>query len=218
MQVIKDLIHLVKQKNLSALIHFALLYHFIFKTNSMFTHHAKQKLLLAVFSILLCGTAFKAKAGLDSYEIYLNSKLILKQYVNQPLNLESLGLDNSNINDRLVIHYSQCNAPDKLGRGRSISVRDASGNTIKKWNFADAKSGQTGMVVPVRELLQLEKKTPLSKLSLYYSAEGHATGQLLANFHFGNKSTTYSQEHKSVVKNLQVYSYFTISAQLIFKI
>jgi hypothetical protein len=184
----------------------------------MFTHHSKQKFFLAVFSILLCGTAFKAKAGLDSYEIYLNNKLILKQYVNQPLTLESLGLDQSNINDRLVIHYSQCNAPDKLGKGRSISVKDASGNTIKKWNFADAKSGQTGMVVPVRELLQLEKKTPLSKLSLYYSAEGHATGQLLANFHFGNKSTTYSQEHKSVVKNLQVYSYFTISALLIFMV
>jgi hypothetical protein len=184
----------------------------------MFTHHSKQKFLLAVFSILLCGTAFKAKAGLDSYEIYLNSKLILKQYVNQPLNLESLGLDQSNINDRLVIHYSQCNAPDKLGKGRSISVKDGSGNTIKKWSFADAKDGQTGMVIPVKELLQLEKKTPLSKLSLYYTAEGHATGQLLANFHFGSKSTTYSQEHKSAVKILPIGSYFTISILLLFMI
>ena len=184
----------------------------------MFTHHSKQKFLLAIFSILLCGTAFTAKAGLDSYEIYLNSKLILKQYVNQPLNLESLGLDQSNINDQLTIHYSQCNAPDKLGKGRSISVKDATGNTIKKWNFADAKKGQTGMVIPVKELLQLQNTTPLSKLSLYYAAEGHATGQLLANFHFGSKGTTYNQQYKSAINFLPVYSYFTFSTLLFFKI
>src|SRR5215213_4945686 len=108
----------------------------------MSAHNLKQKLLFAVFPILLCGTAFTAKAGLDSYEIYLNNKLILKQYVNQPLKLESLGLDQSNINDRLVIYYSQCNAQDKIGKGRSISVKDAKGNTLKKWDFADARNGQ----------------------------------------------------------------------------
>ena len=154
-------------------------------------HNLKQKILFAFFSLLLCGTAFTAKAGLDSYEIYLNNKLILKQYVNQPLTLASLGLDESNSNDRLVIYYSQCNTPDKIGKGRTISVRDAKGNTIQKWDFKDAKKNQTGMVIAVKELLALEKKMPLSKLSLYYTAEGHPTGQLLANFHFENKNTTY---------------------------
>ena len=168
----------------------------------MSANHSKQKLLLAVFSILLCGTAFKAKAGLDNYEIYLNNKLILKQYVNQPLTIASLGLDQSNINDQLVIHYSQCNAPDKLAKGRSILVKDVHGNTIKKWNFKDAKEGHTGMIIPVKDLLQLEKKTPLSKLSLYYTAQGHATGQLLANFHFGSKSTTY-QKQKSILEGVK---------------
>src|SRR5688500_8641213 len=133
----------------------------------MLAHHGKQRFLLAVFLVLLCGSAFKAKAGLDSYEIYLNNKLILKQYVNQPLTLESLGLNASNINDRLVIHYSQCNAPNKLGKGRSIVVKDSKGNALKKWNFADAKDGHTGMVIPVKELLALEKKSPLNNLSLY---------------------------------------------------
>ena len=162
----------------------------------MSAHYPKQPLLLAFFSVLLFGAAFKAKAGLDSYEIYLNNKLILKQYVNQPLTLESLGLNQSNINDRLTIQYTQCNAPNKLGKSRSISVKDSKGNLIKKWNFKDAQGNNTGMVIPVKELLQLEKNAPLSKLSLYYSAEGHANGQLLANFHFESKSTTY-QKHKS---------------------
>lgn len=160
----------------------------------MSTHNLRQKFLFAVLSILLCGTAFTAKAGLDSYEIYLNNKLILKQYVNQPLKLESLGLDQSNSNDRLVIYYSQCNAPDKIGRGRSISIKDAKGNTIKKWDFGNERKNETGMVIAVKELLALEKKMPLSELSLYYSAEGRPMGQLLANFHFGKNGTTYKKE------------------------
>ena len=133
---------------------------------------------------------------MDSYEIYLNDKLLVKQYVNEPLNLDNLGLDASNINDRLVIHYSQCNVPDKIGKNRSILVKDTTGNIIKKWNFADAKEGNTAMIIPVKELLQLEKKS-LSKLSLFYTAEGHATGQQLANFHFGTKSTTYLKNQKT---------------------
>jgi hypothetical protein len=159
----------------------------------MWTQNLKQKFLFALFSILLCGTAFTANAGLDSYEIYLNNKLILKQYVNQPLSLESLGLNASNSNDKLVIYYAQCNVPEKIGRGRTISVKDAKGNTIQKWNFADAKKGRSGMVIAIKDLLALEKKKPLSQLSLYYTAEGHSTGQLLANFHFTNKGTTYKK-------------------------
>ncbi len=153
----------------------------------MSAQNLKKKFLFAVFSFLLCSTAFTARAGLDSYEIYLNNKLILKQYVNQPLRLESLGLNASNSNDKLVIYYDQCNAPDKIGKGRTISVIDAKGNTIQKWNFANAKKGKTGMVIVVKELLALEKKSPLAKLSLYYAAEGSTPGQLLAHFHFASK-------------------------------
>jgi hypothetical protein len=168
----------------------------------MSAHYLKQKLLVAAFSVLLCGTAFTAKAGLDSYEIYLNNKLILKQYVNQPLTLESLGLDQNNIKDQLVIHYAQCNMPDKLGKGRSILIKDAKGNIIKKWNFADAKDGKTGMVIAVKEILELERKMPLAKLSMYYTATGNS-GQLLANFHFGDKSTTHRQNQKTTASTIK---------------
>lgn len=171
----------------------------------MLAHHSKRKLLFAFLSILLFGTAFKANAGLDSYSIYLNDKLLIKQYVNQPLTLESLGLNHSNINDRLVIHYEQCNAPNKLGKSRSISVKDSKGNLIKKWNFKNAQGKNTGMVIAVKELLQLEKNAPLSKLSLYYTAEGH-TGQLLANFHFEKERTAYKE---GIPVDLKEPSYFS---------
>ena len=180
----------------------------------MLPAYLKQNLLVVLLSFIFCFSAFTAKAGLDSYEIYLNDKLLVKQYVNQPLSLDNLGLNASNMNDRLVIHYSQCNVPNKLGKSRSILVKDAKGNTVKKWNFADAKDGNTGMIIPVKELLQLEKSA-LSKLSLFYTAEGHATGQLLANFHFGTKSTTYHRNQKQPAQNNKGETYFVFS-QLLF--
>ncbi len=176
----------------------------------MLPAYLKQNLLIVLLSFVCCFSAFKAKAGLDSYEIYLNNKLLVKQHVNQPLSLDNLGLDASNINDRLIIYYDQCTAPNKLGKSRSILVRDSQGNTIKKWSFADAKEGRSGMVIPVKELLQLEKKS-VSKLSLFYTAEGHG-GQLLANFQVGSKSTTYQ---KPVMLDIKRNNYFAFS-QLLF--
>ena len=174
----------------------------------------KQKLLGVLSFSIFCFSAFTAKAGLDSYSIYLNNKLLVKQYVNQPLSLDNLGLNASNINDRLVIHYSQCNAPNNLGKGRSVLIKDTKGKTVKKWNFADAKNGNTAMVIPVKELLQLEKNA-LSKLSLFYTAEGHG-GQLLANFHFGTKSTTYHPNQKQHVQDKERKTYFAFSQLLFF--
>ena len=180
----------------------------------MLPTYLKQNLMLVLLSSFFCFSAFTAKAGLDSYEIYLNDKLLVKQYVNQPLSLDNLGLNSSNINDRLVIHYAQCNAPNKLGKGRSILIKDAKGNTVKKWNFADAKDGNTAMVIPVKELLQLEKNS-LSKLSLFYTAEGHG-GQLLANFHFETKSTTYRSNQKQLVQDKERSTYFPLNQLLFF--
>jgi len=40
-----------------------------------------------------------AKAGSDSYTIYLNGKLVMKQYVMQPLSIAGLPLDNAGGND-----------------------------------------------------------------------------------------------------------------------
>lgn len=155
-------------------------------------HNFFKRSMMAFSGLLLvCITAFTAKAGLDSYEIYLNNKLILKQYVNQPLTLSSLQLTQKNAEDRLIIHYSQCNVPSRIGKNRSITVKDASGKTIKQWRFADATSSEAAMVIAVKDLLQLEKSNGGKELSLVYTAEGRNEGQMLANFHLGQKSTAH---------------------------
>src|SRR5215467_4402785 len=110
-------------------------------------HPFLKKSLLKLF-IVFCLTAFigTAKAGLDHYEIYIGKKLIFKRALNQPLNLENLPISQENSNEQLIIYYYQCNAPDKLASNRIITLKDAGGNTIKEWKFADAKGSNTGMV------------------------------------------------------------------------
>ncbi|HTQ66482.1 MAG TPA: hypothetical protein VMI12_16935 [Puia sp.] len=160
--------------------------------------HAKQTILkaitLTVFSLALFASS--AKAGGEVYEIYLNNKLILKQFLYQPLNLKSLPLDKSNYNDQLTIYYSQCNV--KIAKGRTIVVKDEKGNTLKEWKFADATETHAGMTIPVKDLFQLVKSNGNSTLSLYYNAEGRSKEQILTSFQIGGKTTAFNSSEQKI--------------------
>ncbi|CAL1517454.1 hypothetical protein [Chitinophaga sp. MM2321] len=134
--------------------------------------------------IILCFTAFSftTKFGLDSYEIYLNNKLILKQSVNQPLSLRVLQLDKANENDQLRITYKHCTLKG-AGTDRNIVLKDEKGNTLKNWSFADATGSDLSMVISVKELLLLEKNNAHHDLSLHYTAKELPKEQLLASLH-----------------------------------
>lgn len=140
-----------------------------------------QRLIKLCTLLLLCFTAFSFThpAGLDSYEIYLNNKLVLKQAVNQPLNLRVLQLGKANSNDQLRIIYKHCHTP-QTGTDRSIVVKDEKGNTLKKWTFADASGSDLSMTMPVKELLQLEKDNTQHELSLHYLSRELPKGETLA--------------------------------------
>ena len=152
----------------------------------------KKPLLKSCLFILFCITAFMgtAKAGLDYYELYIGKKLILKRAVNQPLNLENLPISQANSNEQLIIYYYQCNAPDKLAGNRVITLKDANGNKIREWKFADAKGSNTGMSISVKELLQLQKANKNS-LALFYSAEGKTKEEKLVSVATGNKTVGF---------------------------
>ena len=131
--------------------------------------------------ITLCFTAFSftTKLGLDSYEIYLNNKLILKQSVNQPLNLRILQLGQAKENDQLRVIYKHCTL-EGAGTDRTIVLKDERGNSLKKWTFTNASGSDLSMVIPVNELLQLEKNNAHHDLSIHYSARELPKGETLA--------------------------------------
>ncbi len=141
----------------------------------------KQSLITMFALITLSFTvlSFTTKLGLDSYEIYLNNKLILKQYVNQPLSLRVLQLDQAKDNDQLRINYKHCTM-EGAGTDRTIVLKDETGNVLKKWAFTNASGADLSMVIPVKELLQLEKNNAHHDLSLYYTARELPKGETLA--------------------------------------
>src|SRR4051812_12239784 len=122
-------------------------------------HNKFNRAFIKVFTLItlsLTAFGFTSKFGLDGYEIYLNNKLILKQYVNQPVSLRVLQLDKANEGDELHIKYTHC-ANKGPGTGRSIVLEDEQGNALKKWAFADATGSDFNMTIAVKELLQLKK-------------------------------------------------------------
>ncbi len=90
-------------------------------------------------------------------------------------------MDKANPNDELTIYYNQCNAPNKIGSGRSIVVKDAEGKKIKEWKFEDVKGSDHAMIIPVKELIGLQKKKGASSLVLFYNAEKLEKEQKLAS-------------------------------------
>lgn len=149
-------------------------------------HNTLNQSFMKLFTlIILCFTTFSFtnNLGLDSYEIYLNNKLILKQSVNQPLRLKVLQLDKANEKDQLRITYKHCTF-EGAGTGRNIVLKDEKGNTIKKWSFADATGSDLSMSIPVKELFQLEKMHMNHELSIQYTAKELSKSEMLAALRF----------------------------------
>ncbi|MGV3502586.1 MAG: hypothetical protein ACO1O1_02705 [Adhaeribacter sp.] len=136
--------------------------------------------LFTLLSFSFTGFSFDTKFGLDSYSIYLNDKLILKQSVNQPLSLRVLSLHTAKESDMLRIHYNHCTIKNGAGTGRSVSLQDEQGKILKKWVFADASNSDLAMAIAVKELLKLEKKHAGQELSLHYTARELPKGELLS--------------------------------------
>lgn len=146
------------------------------------THILGKAAALAV--ICLSVFSIPAKAGGDYFKVYLNNKLILEKHVNDAFDLKQLQLDKSNINDKLVFHYSHCG---QIGNGRKIAVKDAKGNIIKEWKFEDVSGKHSGMIIPVKELLQLKQ----DDLQFVYTAKELPKGQLMASVRLTDKTTGY---------------------------
>ncbi|MBN7802750.1 hypothetical protein J0A67_17870 [Algoriphagus aestuariicola] len=149
---------------------------------TMKTPNAKTTItsLLAALIIGLITMAFSPKLGLDSYEIYLNDKLIMKQYINQPLNLRTLQLDKAAPEDLLWVKYNHCTIKSGSGSERVIVLKDAQGHELKQWTFANSPSENKPMKVSVAELRQLEKAHAEHQISMYYKSKELPGGELLA--------------------------------------
>ncbi|OOG72294.1 hypothetical protein [Algoriphagus sp. A40] len=134
---------------------------------------------LVLLALSLAMMAFTPMKGMDSYEISLNGKLIMKQYVNQPLNLRMLELENAQAQDQLSIRYTHCTIKG-AGSDRTLVLKDEAGHVLKQWEFANNPKENNAMSIRVGELLQLEKDHKDHRITLTYQANELKVGELLA--------------------------------------
>ncbi|HMI01481.1 MAG TPA: hypothetical protein VK541_03315 [Pedobacter sp.] len=153
-------------------------------------HSAFNQAFMKLFTLItLCFIAFgfTGNLGLDTYEVYLNDKLILKHSVNQPLSLRTLQLDKATADDQLRIIYTHCMVKG-AGTDRSLAIKNEKGTMLKKWDFANASGSNLSMTIPVKELLKIEKANADHDLRLYYAARELPKGEMLALIQTDQKS------------------------------
>ncbi len=140
--------------------------------------------LLAPIGLVVLLSAFSGRMGTDSFTIYLNSKLLLQQYVTREVNTKTLQLEQCDYNDQLVISYNHCG---EVGTNRTIVLKDGQNKLLKEWHFTDAAGTSpagpnAAMTCKVKDIFDVQKANGSDRINLYYSARQLPNGRLLASF------------------------------------
>lgn len=142
------------------------------------SHNGSKTLAIRSLALVaFCATlfSFSDKLGIDSFTIYLNDKLMLRENVRAEAGVKSFSLNLNSADDVLRIHYDHCGM---LGSGRSISIQNDQRAVLKTWNFPDKDS--KFMSVKVGEI-PVAARAGAQKLYLVYSSNEIPKGRLLAS-------------------------------------
>ena len=128
--------------------------------------------------VLVCATlfSFSSKRGGDSFEIVLNGKRVLQQFVYASKGVQTIQLTQTSDNDKLDIYYNHCG---QVGKNRYITIKNEKDEAIKVWKFADAVDKNGAMSFKLKDVLSL-RKNKTDKLNLFYSSSELPAGRTLA--------------------------------------
>jgi hypothetical protein len=145
-----------------------------------------NKVAMTSLLVFACATLFSFTrfAGGDSFQVYLNGKLVLDKALYKNKDIQNLEFAQASFNDKIEICYNHCG---RIGTSRSITAKDEKQKVLRTWHFADA-SGKN-MTIQLRDLKDLQTNNKEKSISLYYSSKELPAGQELASVSIGNKST-----------------------------
>jgi hypothetical protein len=142
--------------------------------------------------IALCSMlfAFTSLPGGHSVQVYLDSKLMIDQYVNSKTDVPKLTLDPGDNYNKLIVKYSECG---RTVTGRKITLKDANNKILRDWRFEGSSTGfQKSMECPVKDILTLKQKGS-NTLKLFYSSNEFRDGQQIASLVIGGSAATASK-------------------------
>jgi hypothetical protein len=136
----------------------------------------KQAAIRSLVLVAVCATMFSFSPGGDSFTIYLNDKVMIRQYVTPEASARTLALNEINANDVLKVHYNHCG---KTGIKRSMAVQDSRKKILKTWHFSDNTPAL--MELSIKEVVAFRKDAGPQGLQLVYSSVEIPEGMVLAS-------------------------------------
>ena len=148
-------------------------------------HKKMKSILLLVLATSLF--AFTSHYGGDSYQIYLNKKLVLKEFVSLGHAVQSFSLDKNTYDQQVDVYYSHCG---RVGTNREIIIKDENNKLVKDLHFADYDGNNSGMSFKVTDFMNWDKKNGTDQLNIYYSSKELSAARLLATINLGSVNKT----------------------------
>jgi hypothetical protein len=143
----------------------------------------KKMMLFGLMAATVMLFSFISPRGGESFEIYLNGKMIVQQAVYSDKSVRSVQLTSTSPNDKLEVYYNHCG---QTGKNRAISIKDENGKILKIWKFADA-SGRSAMTIVLKDIYGVEKPGQ-NKFSIFYSSKELPDGRSLAMVSLDNSN------------------------------
>jgi len=121
--------------------------------------------LLMLIALGTTLSSFYRPVGMDSYKVYLNDKMLFKQYLSKDAPMQSISLNENSNSDKLTIYYDHCG---RIGTARTLSLTDGE-QVLKKWDYQDTQSvDASGMSCKVSDIKSHQKAG--KSLKLIYAA------------------------------------------------
>lgn len=142
-----------------------------------------------LMGIAMCAILFSFSniTGAHNFQVFLDSKLMIDQYVNSKMEAPTLIVDPDKNYNQLIVKYNECG---RTVTDRKISVRDENNKVLKEWRFEGATAGyKDPMVCSVKDITGLKQKGS-NTLKLYYSSNEFSEGQQIANLVISGEATT----------------------------
>jgi len=125
--------------------------------------------------------------GAHSFQVYLDDKKILDQYVMENMEVPTVQVDAGRNSRQLIIKYSECG---RTVTGRMITIKDDKEMALKNWRFEGETSGyKDPMVCEVKDIIALKQKGN-STFKVYYSSKEFPEGQQITSLVIGGEVNT----------------------------
>lgn len=141
-------------------------------------------LIMATGSTLM---SFSPGWGGESFEIYVNDKLVIQQSGSSLNTVKTIKLDPSLQSSQIAVWYYHCG---RLGKNRVVTLRDSNEKLLNEWRFDDATGIESKMYCSVEKVLAAISVSAGNAVSLHYSSSELPNGRKLAIFKMPVESKT----------------------------